>query len=172
MKRRTFLQTSSAAAISLSAFPHHLYAGTTQKKPSDRILLGPMKVPVTRLAMGTGTNGAGGSSNQTRKLGYNGVSDLFKAAYDNGVTFWDSADQYGSHPYLRTALKTIPRDKVTILSKTHASTASEMKADLDRFRKELGTDYIDILLLHCMKNKIFYYSGGEVCLCAHTLSSD
>jgi predicted aldo/keto reductase-like oxidoreductase len=149
MKRRTFLQTSSAAAVSLSAFPHHLYAGT-QKQASDRVLLGPMKVPISRLAMGTGTNGAGGSSNQTKKLGYDGISDLFKAAYDKGVTFWDSADQYGSHPYLRTALKTIPRDKVTILSKTHASTAAEMKADLDRFRKELGTDYIDILLLHCM----------------------
>ncbi len=25
-----------------------------------------------------------------------------------------------------------------------------MRADLDRFRRELGTDYIDILLLHCM----------------------
>jgi len=28
-----------------------------------------------------------------------------------------------------------------------------MKADLDRFRSELGTDYIDILLLHCMMSK-------------------
>jgi predicted aldo/keto reductase-like oxidoreductase len=39
---------------------------------------------------------------------------------------------------------------VTILTKTRASTAAEMRADLDRFRRELGTDYIDILLLHCM----------------------
>jgi predicted aldo/keto reductase-like oxidoreductase len=37
-----------------------------------------------------------------------------------------------------------------ILSKTHASTEKEMRADLDRFRREIGTDYIDILLLHCM----------------------
>ena len=51
--------------------------------------------------MGTGTNGAGGSSNQTRKLGVGGVAELFKAAYDQGLTFWDSADQYGSHPHLR-----------------------------------------------------------------------
>jgi len=28
-----------------------------------------------------------------------------------------------------------------------------MKADLDRFRKELDTDYIDIILLHCMTAK-------------------
>jgi predicted aldo/keto reductase-like oxidoreductase len=67
-----------------------------------------------------------------------------------GVTFWDSADQYGTHPHLKEALKRVPREKVVILSKTHASTEDEMKADLDRFRKELGTDYIDIMLLHCM----------------------
>lgn len=150
MNRRQFLHTSTAAAVSLQAFPHHLFAGTTKKNASDRVLLGPQKVPVSRLAMGTGTNGVGGSSNQTKKLGVNGVADLFKAAYDQGVTFWDSADQYGSHRHLGAALKNVPRDKVTILTKTSASTESEMRAALDRFRKELNTDYIDILLLHCM----------------------
>jgi aryl-alcohol dehydrogenase-like predicted oxidoreductase len=114
------------------------------------VKLGPKGVELSRLAMGTGTNGGGGSSNQTKKLGVQGIADLFKAAYDQGVTFWDSADQYGSHPHVRNALKGFAREKVTILSKTHASTAAEMKADLDRFRRELGTDYIDILLLHCM----------------------
>lgn len=117
---------------------------------SDRIKLGPMKVELSRLAMGTGTNGSGGSSNQTKKLGVKGIADLFKAGYDNGVTFWDTADQYGSHPHVREALKGVPREKVTILSKTHASTEAEMKSDLDRFRRELNTDYLDILLLHCM----------------------
>ena len=51
---------------------------------------------------------------------------------------------------MREALKTIPRDKVAILTKSNAATAERMKADLDRFRRELGTDYIDIVLLHCM----------------------
>jgi predicted aldo/keto reductase-like oxidoreductase len=36
------------------------------------------------------------------------------------------------------------------MSKTHASTEQEMRADLDRFRQEIGTDMIDIVLLHCM----------------------
>jgi predicted aldo/keto reductase-like oxidoreductase len=109
-----------------------------------------MKVPVTRLAMGTGTNGSGGSSDQTRKLGLGGVADLLEAACDQGVTFWDSADQYGSHPHLKEGLKRVPREKVTILTKTHASTEKEALADIDRFRREIGTDYLDILLLHCM----------------------
>ncbi len=148
MQRRNFL-SAGAALMALDKFPHHLYAGT-QKMAQDRILLGPAKVPVSRLAMGTGTNGVGGSSNQTKKLGFKGVSELFRAAADQGVFFWDCADQYGSHPHLKEALKTVPRDKVTIMSKSRALTAADMRADLDRFRREIGTDYIDIVLLHCM----------------------
>jgi len=154
MNRRHFLLSGAAltGAAALSRFPYPLFAGTAKKLASDRVRLGPMKVEVSRLAMGTGTNGSGGSSNQTRKLGLQGVADLLQAAYDQGVTFWESADQYGSHPHLREALKRgIPREKITILTKTHASTEKEMRADLDRFRRELGTDYIDILLLHDME---------------------
>jgi len=151
IQRRHFLK-AGAALMALENFPHHLYAGT-QKNAQDRVLLGPAKVPVSRLAMGTGTNGVGGSSNQTKKLGFKGVSELFRAAYDQGVFFWDSADQYGSHPHLKEALKTVPRDKVTILSKSRATTAADMRADLDRFRREIGTDYIDIVLLHCMMDE-------------------
>ena len=148
MNRRSFLR--NGAAVALNAFPYHVFAGTKEKHATDRIKLGPMGVEVTRLAMGTGTNGSGGSSNQTKKLGVKGLADLFRAAYDQGVIFWDTADQYGTHPHAKEALKSVPREKVTILSKTHASTAQEMRDDLDRFRRELGTDYIDILLLHCM----------------------
>jgi len=148
MKRRDFIR-GGAVATAFHNFPYHLYAGA-KKEATDRVKLGPMKVELSRLAMGTGTNGSGGSSNQTKKLGVSGLADMFRAGYDNGVTFWDSADQYGSHPHLREALKKTPREKVTILSKTHASTEAEMRADLDRFRKELNTDFIDIVLLHCM----------------------
>ena len=109
-----------------------------------------MKVEVSRLAQGSGTNGVGGSSNQTRKLGLKGLADLMQAAYDQGITFWDCADQYGTHPHVKEALKRVPREKVAILTKTHASTEKEARADLDRFRRELDTDYLDILLLHCM----------------------
>jgi 1-deoxyxylulose-5-phosphate synthase len=153
MKRRQFLCKSIAAgagAVALNSFPHHVYAADKKKLASDRVKLGPMGVEVSRLAQGSGTNGAGGSSNQTKKLGVQGLADLYRAAFDKGVTFWDSADQYGTHPHLKLALQGVPREKVTVLTKTRASTEKEMRADLDRFRKELGTDYIDIMLLHCM----------------------
>jgi 1-deoxyxylulose-5-phosphate synthase len=150
-RREFFLRSAATAGVAgFRFFPHDLFASETRKFATDRVRLGPMKVEVSRLAQGSGTNGVGGSSNQTRKLGVQGLADLFSAAYDQGVTFWDCADQYGTHPHVRLALKKVAREKVTILTKTRASTEKEMKADLDRFRRELGTDYLDILLLHCM----------------------
>ncbi len=149
MNRRTVLQTGAGLAV-FGSFPHSLFASAAEKRASDVIELGPKKIRVSRLAVGSGTNGVGGASNQTRKLGLGGLADMFRAAYDQGVFFWDSADQYGTHPHVKEALKRVPRDKVVILTKTHASTEKEMRADIDRFRRELGTDYIDILLLHCM----------------------
>ncbi len=152
MKRRSFLCRSmvAAGAISMNPFPYRHLVSATKKFPTDKVMLGNTGIEVTRMAMGTGTNGVRGASNQTRKLGIKGVGDLLHYAYDNGVLFWDSADQYGSHPHLKEALKYVPREKVVILTKTHATTEAEMWADLDRFRQEIGTDYLDIVLLHCM----------------------
>jgi aryl-alcohol dehydrogenase-like predicted oxidoreductase len=153
MKRRTFLHQSLAASAAVfTPFPYHLYGGNEKKYANDTITLGNTGIKVTRLAMGTGTNGVGGSSKQTRKLGVKGLGDLLHMAYDNGVAFWDSADQYGSHGHLKEGLKYVKREDVVILSKTHATTAKEMRADLDRFRQEIGTDYIDIILLHAITN--------------------
>ncbi|MEM1137806.1 MAG: aldo/keto reductase [Bacteroidota bacterium] len=153
MKRRNFVKRAALAGamgFSLQHFPHHLFAGTQKKYAHDIIPLGNTGLNVTRLAMGTGTHGVGGRSNQTRKLGIRGLADMLHYAYDNGIMFWDSADQYGTHPHLKEALKRVPREKVTILTKTHATTEKQMRDDLDRFRRELDTDYLDIMLLHCM----------------------
>ncbi len=153
LKRRRFLGSAVSGAAVAGAFrdfPYAAYAAPRAKHASDIVTLGPRKLKLSRLAMGTGTNGSGGSSQQTRTLGVRGLADLLRAGADNGVTFWDSADQYGSHPHVREALKTVKREKVTILTKTHAHTHAEMQADFDRYRRELSTDYIDIMLLHFM----------------------
>jgi len=154
MKRRDFLRTGTvaggAAVLGARAFPHHVYAAAKEKTAQDVVTLGRTGIQVSRLFQGTGTDGVGKSSNQTRGLGLQGVADLLRAGVDQGVTVWDLADQYGTHPHAREALKTVARDKVVILTKTHASTEKEMRDDLDRFRKEIGTDRLDIVLLHCM----------------------
>jgi 1-deoxyxylulose-5-phosphate synthase len=116
----------------------------------DEVILGKTGIRTSRLAMGTGTIGFGGSSNQTR-LGTSPLTRLLLDGYnDNGLRFFDSADSYGSHPYVAEALKHIPRDKVVVLTKTDTRDAAGVRADLDRYRKELGVDYIDIVLIHCV----------------------
>jgi aryl-alcohol dehydrogenase-like predicted oxidoreductase len=152
IKRRDFIKASAlvAGAFAFNPFPYHAFAGEKKKFATDRVMLGNTGIELSRLAMGTGTHGVNRSSDQTRKLGVQGLGELLHAAYDEGVNFWDSADQYGTHPHLKEGLKYVPREKVVIMSKTHATTEKEMEEDLDRFRKELGTDYIDIVLLHYM----------------------
>jgi 1-deoxyxylulose-5-phosphate synthase len=99
--------------------------------------------------MGTGTVGSGGHSHQTA-LGVKGLSEVLLNGYNHGLRFFDAADSYGSHPHVAEALKHVPRDKVTVLTKTWARDAASARNDLDRFRRELGTDHIDICLMHCV----------------------
>lgn len=139
-----------AGAAFLSAFPYEALALDNKLYPHDRVKLGNTGIEMSRMAMGTGTHGFGGASNQTRQLGIKGVSDMLRAAYDDGINFWETADQYGSHPHVGTALKNVEREKVVILTKTNSKTYEDVKKDLDRFRQELGTDYLDIILLHAI----------------------
>ncbi|MFZ3200896.1 MAG: aldo/keto reductase [Candidatus Acidiferrales bacterium] len=116
---------------------------------SDTVHIGKTGITTSRLAMGTGTVGGGHHSNQTA-LGVMGLSQLLLNGYDHGLRFFDAADSYGSHPHVAEALKHVPRDKVTVLTKTSSRDPESARADLDRFRRELGTDYIDICLMHCV----------------------
>lgn len=153
MDRRFFLKGSAVAAGAMALNPLKMGAITESKKrmfADDRVKLANTGIEVSRMAIGTGTNGWAKRSNQTRQLGIEGLADLLYMGFENGITFWDSADQYGTHPHLKEALKRVPREKVVILTKTHATTEKEMKDDLDRFRSEIGTDYLDIVLIHCM----------------------
>jgi len=154
MRRRDFVRYGAAIAGAALLDPTGVplgFAATPRKRSAqDRVVLGRTGIAVSRLAQGTGTNGWGGSSNQTRTLGERGLADLLVAGVDQGVNFWDLADQYGSHPHARRALQTVARDRVVILTKTHASTEAEMRADLDRFRREIGSERLDVVLLHCM----------------------
>jgi len=150
MKRRTFIRNTLAGSVLLSAFPYEALALEEKLYPYDRVKLGNTGIEMSRMAMGTGTHGFGGASNQTRQLGIKGVSDMLLAAKDDGINFWETADQYGSHPHVGEALKKVNREEVVILTKTNSTTYEDVKKDLDRFRIELGTDYLDIILLHAV----------------------
>ena len=113
--------------------------------------LGKVGIDVSSLCFGTGTGGWGGKSDQTA-LGLEGLADLLAYANDRGVTFWDSADQYGSHSHVARACQIVGRENVTITSKTTSRDYDGVKCDVDRFLAELTTDRIDIVLMHCLKS--------------------
>jgi aryl-alcohol dehydrogenase-like predicted oxidoreductase len=158
MLRRDFLRRS-ARTLSAAFLARNPVARAALIEPNpltqkfqahDEVVLGHTGIHTSRLAMGTGTIGYGGASNQTR-LGTSPLTRLLVDGYhENGLRFFDSADSYGSHPYVAAALKQIPRDKVTVLTKTDTRNPAGVRADLDRFRKELGVDYIDVVLIHCV----------------------
>jgi len=155
MHRREFLiRSATGAGAAWLSSKTILDAIAAQSLPtkfaaSDTVTLGGTGIKTSRLAMGTGTVGSGHHSNQTA-LGVKGLSDLLLNGYDHGLRFFDAADSYGSHPHVAEALKHVQRDKVTVLTKSWARDAATMRADLDRFRRELGVDYLDVCLMHCV----------------------
>jgi aryl-alcohol dehydrogenase-like predicted oxidoreductase len=126
-----------------------LGAAAGARAVSDRVLLGKTGIKLSRMAMGGGTNGVKHTSVQGR-LGVYGFADLLEYAYDHGVNFFDTADQYGTHEHVREGVRRVGRNNVVLMTKTRALTAADVRKDLDRFRRELGTDTLDIVLLHCM----------------------
>jgi aryl-alcohol dehydrogenase-like predicted oxidoreductase len=150
--RRRLMKQSLGLAGGLMAGlrARSLIAATPVKKhAADRVLLGKTGIEISRLAIGTGTHGVNKTSVQGR-LGINGFADMLCHAYDQGLRFWETADQYGTHNHLREGMRRVGRNNVAVMTKTRATTAQGVKADLDRFRRELGRDHLDVVLLHCM----------------------
>jgi len=156
MLRRDFLRRSAKGlgaawlASNSAAATFGLEPLTQKVSAQDEVTLGKTGIKTTRLAMGTGTVGFGGSSNQVR-LGNNPFTRLLLDGYnDNGLRFFDTADSYGSHPNVREAIKQLPRDKVVVMTKSDIRDPDRLKRGLDRYRRELGIEMIDIVLIHCV----------------------
>ena len=157
INRRNFIKAGAIGVAGMSV----LQPGLANMNPDvrtnvlvDKVKLGNSGLTVSRIAMGTGTKGYNRSSNQTRK-GMDHFKTLALHAYERGIRFYDSADGYGSMPFVGESIKTLPRENLTLLTKIwipedDANDKISLPEILDRFRKELGTDYIDILLIHYM----------------------
>jgi aryl-alcohol dehydrogenase-like predicted oxidoreductase len=158
--RRAFLVKSAtgiACASAIATVISQPTFGVTKMETIDLVTLGNSGLKVPRIAFGTGTRGWKHVSDQTR-LGINKFVELSQYCYDKGIRFFDTADMYGSHSYVREALKVLPRDKITLLTKVMVYNQEgwyekePFQKSFDRFRTELGTDYFDIFLMHCMTN--------------------
>jgi 1-deoxyxylulose-5-phosphate synthase len=152
MNRRKFI-SQAAAGLGAACFGSSLVTDLIDAQSPhrveavDTVVLGKTGIRTSRLAMGTGTIGFAGSSNQTRE---GGLTRLLRTGYDRGLTFFDTADSYGSHPEVAEAISKLPREKVVIMTKCDSRDPKQAKANLDRYRRELKTEYIDILLIHCV----------------------
>jgi len=119
------------------------------KSPTDKVRLGRSGLNVSMVGIGTGTIGYARRSNQTR-LGQEEFTRLMRHSFDHGINFFDLADSYGSNAYFSKAMKGIARDRYIIQTKTDSSDAQSAREDIDRFLRELETDYIDSLIIHCV----------------------
>jgi aryl-alcohol dehydrogenase-like predicted oxidoreductase len=119
----------------------------TIKSPTDKVSLGKSGLKISLVGIGTGSGGWARQSDQTR-LGQQEFTKQIRHAFDNGINFFDLADQYGSHPFFTKAMNGVARDKYVIQTKSTSRKAKEAREDIDRFLKELNTDYIDSLIIH------------------------
>jgi len=148
LTRREFLKCTAAAGIVAGAGAVSLPAAAVNRSATDWVTLGNSGVKVTRLAFGTGTFGG----RVQRELGQEQFTRLVRHAYDRGIRFFETADAYTGMPeMLASALQGIPRDSYRLMTKYRLRVSDDPKAVIDRFRKQLNSEYIDILLLHCVR---------------------
>jgi aryl-alcohol dehydrogenase-like predicted oxidoreductase len=159
IKRREFL-TRSALGVGAALLGTPLLAQTQSRikhfDPYEPVTLGRTKLKVSRFCLGTGMKGGNRQSNHTR-MGKEKFEALIRESHDRGTQLFDLADLYGTHPYVIPALKGIKRDKFQIVTKIWFRDGGipekerpDADAVIERFLRELSTDYIDLVLLHCV----------------------
>jgi len=144
--RRDFLRTGVAASVLSTT--GGLALAKRKRSATDWVTLGKSKVKVTRLAFGTGTK----AGSTQRALGQEGFTRLVRHAYDSGIRFFETAESYHGMPeMLAIALKGLPRDSYRLMTKYSTPASGDPAPKIDQFRRQLNTEYIDILLLHCLR---------------------
>jgi predicted aldo/keto reductase-like oxidoreductase len=159
LTRRQFVATTLAAGAGSVLLGKTVFGSPARSEgltadPFQIVTLGKSGLKSTLLGMGTGFSGYNRSSNITRA----GVAEsIIRSAYEKGIRFFDCADSYGTHPFAAAALKNVPRDSYTLSSKIWVGPGGIPETErpdadvvIDRFRKELNTDYLDLVQIHCM----------------------
>ncbi len=158
--RRDFIKTSlvgTGLCLTGSSLTAAATGALVAHSAADRVPVGRTGIKASFLAQGTGFNGSSRSSDHTR-MGQESFSRLLHHSVDQGVRFLDMADLYGTHPFVKTAIKDLKREEFVLLSKIWprkedwVTPSGNSGEEIDRFRRELGVDCIDICLLHCMVN--------------------
>ena len=156
MKRRLFIQTAAAGVAAASAVSVNAQSESVDTNPVGLVNLTP-QIKASRVGFGTGVRAGMRQSNMHRMGNGIGVENM-RYAYDCGIRFFDMADSYGTHQFVAEALKGKPRDSYVLSTKIwcHPGGGIPEKERLsaehliERFLKELNTDYIDLINIHCL----------------------
>lgn len=148
--RRHFIKSTVAlaGAAVLSCQVQQTSERMLKRTAVDQVTLGKTGLKLSRLGIGTGSKGG----SIQRGLGQDGFNRLIRYAYDQGITYIDTAEAYKTHEMVGAAIKGLPREKLFIQSKMLGIPEKPLDV-LDRYRRELNVDYIDSLLTHCAVNK-------------------
>ena len=153
--RRQFIQTSvlaGAALLSPWSLPRSIAAdaAAATRTATDQVTLGNTGIKLSRLGFGLGSN------NGRIQLagGKDAFVDLVHYAYDQGITYLDTAESYVTYNVIADAIKGLPREKLYIQSKMERPSADALAA-IDRHRKAFNTDYVDSLLVHCQTSGLW-----------------
>jgi len=139
--RREFLGTTAAGALASGSL-----AADPGKTPLPTRVLGKTGVRVSILAMGTGS----------RFLSYEGEDEALAAAkkcLDGGITYIDTADDYGKgHLSEQRIGKAIQgrRDGLFLATKISSRDPDEAKRSVELSLKSLGVDHVDLLHIHSL----------------------
>jgi predicted aldo/keto reductase-like oxidoreductase len=151
LNRRQFIRTSAVLAGTALLSPWALSSIRAAAAPAgkrtavDQMTLGKTGIKLSRLGIGTGSN----NGHEQTALGRDGFTKLIHYAYDQGITYIDTAQAYATFDWISDAIKGLPREKLFIQSKMDGKPA-DVLAVIDHHRKTFNTDYIDSLLVHCM----------------------
>lgn len=160
MDRRRFVATTLAAVSSVIVGRRARAAQEADVPALAEVLpkrtLGKAGARVTVVGAGTGMSASNRQSNMTR-MGREAFEAVLRHEYESGIRYFDCADSYGSHPYVARALGEFPREDYVLSTKMWVMPGGLPEAErpdadvvVDRFRKELDTDYLDLVLIHCM----------------------
>jgi aryl-alcohol dehydrogenase-like predicted oxidoreductase len=117
----------------------------------ERVCLGETELVVSRLCFGTepfaikkGPDGMKSQGDLAAKEG----GEVLRDALELGVNFWDTSDDYGTHPHVRSGLGLVDRGDTVVADKSNAVTFEEGREAVKLSLEDLNTDYVDLMLLH------------------------
>jgi aryl-alcohol dehydrogenase-like predicted oxidoreductase len=159
LHRRDFLQRAAVGVGGLlvgDVRSVHARPAAAHFDPFALVPLGRTPLKVSRVCLGTGMRGGNRESNHTR-MGAARFEALIRESFDRGTRLFDLADLYGTHPFVFPALKGIARDRYNLATKIWWGPGGipeperpDANVVVARFLRELKTDHLDLVLLHCV----------------------